>query len=115
MRFGRYVAAFALVAVVFSAAAFVTTSLRRNGAALQLRRPWHVTYPQEESGVRPGPEIAMVFVDSPTCVWCNAKELPAVIVDAKSNCPRLFVRYDSGQQDRVGPEWHCSPRTVWTL
>jgi len=45
-------------------------------------------------GVRPGPELAFVFVGSPTCTWSNVELLPELVETAK-----LVLR---GRADSLG-------------
>jgi len=58
------------------------SGVHRLNVPVRLRTPWY-TSANDYREVRPGPELALVFVESPTCVWCNAPELPELIERAK--------------------------------
>jgi hypothetical protein len=76
---------------------FVATLLLARHQIVRLPRlgvqwPIFIAPPPDYDALRPGVEIAFIFVGSPTCAYSNAPELPALIEEAKRHLREHSVR-----------------------
>ena len=84
--------------IALTAICLLSALAARNGwvatPSLRLRWPWYIASASDTAQVTPGPELAFVFIDSPTCSWCNAPELPSLIALAKERVRQQAVQRD---------------------
>ena len=83
MRTRRYLIKVLPLFAVFGLSLMASKSDWFGAIPLRLRTPWHVVTPTLASKETEGPELALIFIDSPTCVWCNAPELPGLVGEAR--------------------------------
>jgi hypothetical protein len=79
---GKWLLRATVLVTVFVSAAAVSRSNALGLPPLALRSPLYVQEPRSDAP-EPGTELAFLFVDSPTCIWCNTPELPAIVAEAK--------------------------------
>lgn len=96
MRVSRIAYYVAIATVAFIGAAHLVRSGLVDAHALPVFGAERSAPDPDTRPVRPGRELAVVFVTSPTCVWSNSPEIPSLIQRAKESVRRRGEEHGFG-------------------